>query len=78
MLRPGIERAFLRDVDAFYLAARMIELLAPFARRLRPRAVISHFEGVVLGELDLRMEAAAASEFRGQQSRATSASGCRR
>lgn len=64
VLRPGIERAFLRDVDAFYLAAWLVENLAPFARRLRPRAVIEHFEGVVLGELDLRMEAAAAAEFR--------------
>ena len=64
VLRPGIERAFLRDVDAFYLAAWLIETLAPFARRLRPRAVIEHFEGVVLAELDLRTEAAAASEFR--------------
>ena len=64
VLRPGIERAFLRDVDAFYFAAWLIETLAPFARRLKPRAVIAHFEGVVQGELDLRMEAAAASEFR--------------
>lgn len=63
VLRPGIERAFLRDVDAFHLAASLIEILAPFARRLRPRAVITHFEGVVQGELDLRMEAAAAAEF---------------
>ena len=63
VLRPGIERAFFRDVDAFHFAATMIEVLAPFARRLRPRAVINHFEGVVQGELDLRMEAAAAAEF---------------
>ncbi|MBP7242674.1 2-polyprenylphenol 6-hydroxylase [Amaricoccus sp.] len=63
VLRPGIERAFLRDVDAFWLAARMVEIFAPFTRRLRPRAVIAHFEGVVQGELDLRMEAAAAAEF---------------
>ena len=63
VLRPGIERAFRRDVDAFHLAASLIETLAPFARRLRPRAVINHFEGVVEGELDLRMEAAAAAEF---------------
>jgi ubiquinone biosynthesis protein len=63
VLRPGIERAFLRDVDAFYFAARMMEVLAPFARRLRPQAVIEHFEGVVLQELDLRLEASAAAEF---------------
>ena len=45
VLRPGIERAFLRDVDAFYFAATMIEMLAPFARRLRPRAVITALRG---------------------------------
>ncbi len=64
VLRPGIERAFMRDVDAFYLAAGIIEFIAPFSRRLRPRAVIEHFATVVRGELDLRMEAAAADEFR--------------
>ncbi|NNU79115.1 2-polyprenylphenol 6-hydroxylase [Halovulum dunhuangense] len=64
VLRPGIERAFLRDVDAFYLAARVIQTLAPKARRLRPVDVIDHFQSVVLGELDLRMEASAADEFR--------------
>ena len=63
VLRPGIERAFRRDIDAFYFAARTIEFLAPFARRLRPTDVIAHFESVVMAELDLRLESAAASEF---------------
>jgi ubiquinone biosynthesis protein len=63
VLRPGIERAFRRDIDAFYFAARTIEFLSPSSRRLRPLDVISHFEGVVLGELDLRLESSAASEF---------------
>ncbi|MEM9551691.1 MAG: 2-polyprenylphenol 6-hydroxylase [Pseudomonadota bacterium] len=63
VLRPGIERAFRKDVDAFYLAAWMIEKLAPGARRLRPLDVIAHFDGVVQGELDLRLESSAASEF---------------
>ena len=63
VLRPGIDKAFQKDIDAFYFAARTIEVLAPFARRLRPMDVITHFEGVVVGELDLRLEAAAASEF---------------
>ena len=63
VLRPGIERAFQKDVDAFYLAARVIELLAPSARRLRPMDVITHFEGVVLGELDLRLETSSSAEF---------------
>ena len=63
VLRPGIERAFRKDIDAFYLAARWIERLAPFSRRLRPVEVIAHFEGVVMGELDLRLEASSAAEF---------------
>ena len=63
ILRPGIERAFRKDIDAFYFAARTIELLSPSSRRLRPMDVITHFEGVVMGELDLRLESSAASEF---------------
>ncbi len=64
VLRPGIERAFLRDVDAFYFAAWMIETFSPSSRRLKPQAVIDHFRSVVDAELDLRTEAAAAAEFR--------------
>jgi ubiquinone biosynthesis protein len=63
VLRPGIERAFRKDVDAFHLAASLIEILSPASRRLRPQDVIDHFEGVVKGELDLRLEASSASEF---------------
>jgi len=63
VLRPGIERAFRRDIDAFYLAADMISRALPKTRRLRPLDVIAHFESVVLGELDLRLETAAAAEF---------------
>lgn len=63
VLRPGIERAFRKDIDAFYFAARIVELFAPGARRLRPMDVITHFDGVVRGELDLRLESSAASEF---------------
>jgi ubiquinone biosynthesis protein len=63
ILRPGIERAFRKDIDAFYFAARTIEFLSPASRRLRPMDVIAHFEGVVLGELDLRLESSAAAEF---------------
>lgn len=63
VLRPGIVRAFRRDIDAFYLAAGMIAFALPSTRRLRPIEVIKHFEGVVMGELDLRLETAAAAEF---------------
>ena len=63
VLRPNIEKAFQKDIDAFYFAARLIEVLSPSSRRLRPIEVITHFEGVVQGELDLRLESSAASEF---------------
>ncbi|OWU85816.1 2-octaprenylphenol hydroxylase [Oceanicola sp. 22II-s10i] len=63
VLRPGIERAFRKDIDAFYFAASFIEMLSPASRRLRPSEVVAHFDGVVKGELDLRLEASSASEF---------------
>ena len=63
VLRPQIERDFRRDIDAFYFAAAMIEFLSPASRRLHPSDVVAHFDSVVRGELDLRMEASAAAEF---------------
>ncbi|RUS59740.1 2-polyprenylphenol 6-hydroxylase [Pseudorhodobacter sp. E13] len=63
VLRPGIERAFRKDIDAFYFAAGVIEFVSPASRRLRPMDVVTHFDGVVQGELDLRLESAAAGEF---------------
>ena len=63
VLRPEIERAFQKDLDTFYFAARLVEFVSPKTRRLRPMDVIAHFDGVVRGELDLRLESASASEF---------------
>ena len=63
VLRPNIERAFRKDIDAFYFAAKMVEVLSPASRRLKPLDVIEHFEDTVKGELDLRLESSAASEF---------------
>ncbi|WP_042250248.1 2-polyprenylphenol 6-hydroxylase [Paracoccus sp. PAMC 22219] len=63
VVRPGIGAAFKRDIDAFHFGARLIEILSPGTRRLRPRDVVRHFEQTVTGEQDLRLEAAAASEF---------------
>ena len=63
VLRPEIERAFQKDLDTFYFAARLVEFVSPKSRRLKPMDVIAHFDGVVRGELDLRLESASASEF---------------
>ncbi len=64
VLRPRIERDFLRDIEAFRFVARVTERLIPASRRLKPVAVYDHFEQTTRIELDLRLEAAAAAEFR--------------
>jgi ubiquinone biosynthesis protein len=63
VLRPNIERAFRTDIDAFHFSASVIERFLPSTRRLHPTEVVEHFEAGVLGELDLRLETASASEF---------------
>ena len=63
VLRPGIEAEFQRDFEAFRLAAGMTERFSSEARRLRLRAVVDTLAASVALELDLRMEAAAASEL---------------
>ena len=63
VLRPGIEEAFARDLDLFYWLAELVERTQPALRRLRPGDVVSIFAETVRTEMDLRMEAAAASEL---------------
>lgn len=63
VLRPGIEAAFRRDLDFFYWIARTIERARPSLRRLKPVAVVDTFADSVTLEMDLRYEAAAASEL---------------
>jgi ubiquinone biosynthesis protein len=43
VLRPGIEKAFHKDIDAFYLAAVMIEMLSPAMRPLQTTSDITSF-----------------------------------
>ncbi|MEM8699564.1 MAG: AarF/UbiB family protein, partial [Pseudomonadota bacterium] len=59
VLRPSVQRLFRRDIGTFYFIAGFVSALVPGAKRLRPRDVVAHFEGVVNTELDLRLEAAA-------------------
>ncbi len=63
VLRPGIERAFERDLDLFYGLAELAERTQPKLKRLKPVEVVALFEQTVRLEMDLRMEAAAASEL---------------
>ncbi len=64
ILRPGVEASFMRDIDAFSFVAKVVEKAIPNTRRLKPVAVYEHFAETTRIELDLRLEAAAASEFR--------------
>jgi len=63
VLRPGIERQMARDIDLFAWIAALVERLQPSFRRLRPVAVVQTFATSTRLEMDLRLEAAAASEL---------------
>jgi ubiquinone biosynthesis protein len=63
VLRPGIVEAFARDLDLFFWLAALIERTQPALRRLKPVAVVNTLADVVQIEMDLRFEAAAASEL---------------
>ncbi len=63
ILRPNIRRQFTSDIKLFYWLARMVERTNPTMKRLRPIDVVGRFEEWVRVEMDLRLEAAAASEL---------------
>ncbi len=63
ILRPGIERRFKSDLDAFFFAARKAESFSLEAQRLRPVEVVSTLARTVAIEMDFRLEAAALSEM---------------
>jgi ubiquinone biosynthesis protein len=63
VLRPGIARAFARDLDLFRWLAALIERLRPALRRLKPVEVVETLAQSVQFEMDLRFEAAAAGEL---------------
>ncbi|NVO17004.1 MAG: 2-polyprenylphenol 6-hydroxylase [Rhodoplanes sp.] len=63
VLRPGIEQNLRADIQAFFFAARMAERFSAEARRLRLTEVVATLARSVTVEMDLRLEAAAASEM---------------
>jgi len=64
ILRPGVREQIRRDLDLMYAMARLILRLSPESRRLRPVEVVAEYEKIILDELDLMREAAAASQLR--------------
>ena len=63
VLRPGIERRVAADIGAMLLGARLAERFAGPLRRLEPMAFAATVARSLELELDLRLEAAAASEL---------------
>jgi ubiquinone biosynthesis protein len=63
ILRPGVEAAFARDLSAFRHAAEFAEWIRPSLKRLRPVKVVETLQASVDAEMDLRLEAAAASQI---------------
>ena len=64
VLRPGIERALARDIDFFlWIAERLERVAGAAALRLKPVETVMIFARSTRGEIDLRLEAAAAAEL---------------
>src|SRR5258707_14083972 len=61
ILRPAIAAAFARDVGLFLWLAELVERTQPGLRRLKPVEVVRTLAETVRIEMDLRLEAAAAS-----------------
>jgi ubiquinone biosynthesis protein len=65
ILRPNIKLRFRRDLESYYAGARFAETFLRELRRLRPTDVVKTLDRSAKLELDLRLEAAAISEFAG-------------
>ncbi len=63
VIRPGVRRAFARDLESYFLAARLQERFIPSSRRLQPIKVAETLAQTTRMEMDLRLEAAAISEL---------------
>ncbi len=63
VIRPGVRRRFLHDLESFFLAARLQQRYIPSTRRLRPVEVTETLAQTTKIEMDLRLEGAALSEL---------------
>jgi len=63
VLRPDIEYRFRKDLEAFFFAARLAEEFKPSLKRLEPVKAIETLKASVDQEMDLRLEAAAATQM---------------
>ncbi|MNU41989.1 putative protein kinase UbiB [compost metagenome] len=63
VLRPGVERRVARGLDSMRLGAKLVQKFVEPARRLEPQAFVEIIARALSLELDMRLEAAAASEL---------------
>ena len=63
ILRPNIHELMRKDMEVLGMVAGLAQKFVPAARRMRPKAFIETAGRGVMLELDLRLEAAAASEL---------------
>ncbi len=64
VLRPRIEKKMAREMAALRFLAQGIEFFSPRARRLEPVQFVETVTAATERELDLRLEAGAAAEFK--------------
>lgn len=64
VLRPRIERKMAKEMAALRFLAQSIEFFSPRSRRLEPVQFIDTVAAATERELDLRLEAGAAAEFK--------------
>ncbi|MEP1230667.1 MAG: 2-polyprenylphenol 6-hydroxylase [Litorimonas sp.] len=63
ILRPNIQSRMSKDMATIELVAKLAHRFVPSVRRMRPKAFIKEARRAVMLELDLRLEAASASEL---------------
>ncbi len=63
VIRPGVEAEFTAALETYEWAAAQLEIIGGEFARLRPRLTIATFRQWTMRELDLRREAASASEL---------------
>lgn len=64
VIRPDIQPVIQADLKLMNRLARVVSSVLPEARRLKPVEVVREYEKTLLGELDLRLEAANAIQLR--------------
>jgi len=63
VIRPGVRSRFMRDLQGFFMLARLQQRFIVATRRLRPIDIVENLAQTTKLELDLRLEAAALSEL---------------